>query len=75
MQVLVARNKARPLLEGNIADKPGIRLIRETMEDCWDSDAEARLTSLCIEERILELQSRRSKDILQIVKLKDLWTK
>ncbi|XP_008214725.1 uncharacterized protein LOC100121252 isoform X1 [Nasonia vitripennis] len=59
MQVLVSRNKARPLLEGNIVDKPGVRLIRETMEDCWDSDAEARLTALCIEERLMELQSHR----------------
>ncbi|XP_011505066.1 PREDICTED: uncharacterized protein LOC105367910 [Ceratosolen solmsi marchali] len=59
MQVLVSRNKARPLLEGNLIDKPGVRLIRETMEDCWDSDAEARLTALCIEERLMELQSHR----------------
>ncbi|XP_058801029.1 bone morphogenetic protein receptor type-2 isoform X2 [Phymastichus coffea] len=59
MQVLVSRNKARPMLEGNVADKPGVRLIRETMEDCWDSDAEARLTALCIEERLMELQSHQ----------------
>ncbi|XP_015610272.1 bone morphogenetic protein receptor type-2 [Cephus cinctus] len=59
MQVLVSRNKARPLLDGNLVDRPGVRLIRETMEDCWDSDAEARLTALCIEERLVELQSHR----------------
>ncbi|XP_012285633.1 bone morphogenetic protein receptor type-2 isoform X2 [Orussus abietinus] len=59
MQVLVSRNKARPILEGNLVDKPGVRLIKETMEDCWDSDAEARLTALCIEERLTELQSHR----------------
>ncbi|XP_066588804.1 uncharacterized protein wit [Prorops nasuta] len=59
MQVLVSRNKARPLLEGTLIDKPGVRLIKETMEDCWDADAEARLTALCIEERLSELQSHR----------------
>ncbi|XP_024227338.1 kinase protein wishful thinking isoform X2 [Bombus vancouverensis nearcticus] len=59
MQVLVSRNKARPLLEGNLVDRPGVRLIKETMEDCWDADAEARLTALCIEERLSELQSHR----------------
>ncbi|XP_020292585.1 bone morphogenetic protein receptor type-2 [Pseudomyrmex gracilis] len=59
MQVLVSRNKARPLLEGNLIDRPGVRLIKETMEDCWDADAEARLTALCIEERLSELQSYR----------------
>lgn len=59
MQILVSRNKARPLLEGNLVDKSGVRLIKETMEDCWDADAEARLTALCIEERLIELQSHR----------------
>ncbi|XP_012151416.1 kinase protein wishful thinking isoform X1 [Megachile rotundata] len=59
MQVLVSRNKARPLLEGNLVDRPGVRLIKETMEDCWDADAEARLTALCIKERLSELQSHR----------------
>ncbi|XP_014216049.1 bone morphogenetic protein receptor type-2 isoform X2 [Copidosoma floridanum] len=59
MLVLVSRNKARPLFEGSLVDKPGVRLIKETMEDCWDADAEARLTALCIEERLTELQSHR----------------
>ncbi|KAG7201570.1 hypothetical protein KM043_004316 [Ampulex compressa] len=59
MQVLVSRNKARPILEGTLVDRPGVRLIKETMEDCWDADAEARLTALCIEERLSELQSHR----------------
>lgn len=59
MQVLISRNKARPLLEGNLVDRPGVRLVKETMEDCWDADAEARLTALCIEERLSELQSHR----------------
>lgn len=60
MQILVSKNKARPTLGDNlVADRPEVRLIRETMEDCWDADAEARLTALCIEERLLELQSNR----------------
>lgn len=25
------------------------------MEDCWDQDAEARLTAQCVEERLAEL--------------------
>ena len=32
-----------------------LRSLKETMEDCWDHDAEARLTALCVEERIIEL--------------------
>lgn len=55
MQVLVTRNKARPLFPELWRDCPGVRLIRETIEDCWDQDAEARLTALCVEERLLEL--------------------
>lgn len=66
MQVLVSRNKARPLLEGNLVDRPGVRLIKETMEDCWDADAEARLTALCIEERLSELQSHRGNAFINI---------
>ncbi|KAB7495223.1 Bone morphogenetic protein receptor type-2 [Armadillidium nasatum] len=56
MQVLVARNKARPLIpqlwkESN----PAIKQLRETIEDCWDNDAEARLSAMCIERRLWEL--------------------
>lgn len=32
-----------------------LRSLKETIEDCWDHDAEARLTALCVEERIIEL--------------------
>ena len=32
-----------------------IRSLKETIDDCWDQDAEARLTSLCVEERVLEM--------------------
>ncbi|KAE8751886.1 hypothetical protein FOCC_FOCC001363 [Frankliniella occidentalis] len=55
MQVLVVRHKARPLFPETWKDWTAVRLIRETMEDCWDQDAEARLTALCVEERFLEL--------------------
>ena len=55
MQVLVVRHKARPLFPDTWRDWTAIKLIRETMEDCWDQDAEARLTALCVEERFSEL--------------------
>lgn len=32
-----------------------VRSLKETMEDCWDQDAEARLTAQCAEERLSEL--------------------
>ena len=32
-----------------------MRALKETIEDCWDQDAEARLTARCVEERLLEM--------------------
>lgn len=56
MQMAVARNKKRPRFpevwkETNSA----VRSLKETIEECWDTDAEARLTALCVEERLSEL--------------------
>ncbi|KAK8763268.1 hypothetical protein V5799_034122 [Amblyomma americanum] len=56
MQVLVARHKARPLFPDIWKDSnPAVRALKETIEDCWDQDAEARLTAVCVEERLIEL--------------------
>ncbi|KAJ3637925.1 hypothetical protein MTP99_001344 [Tenebrio molitor] len=55
MQTLVSRHKARPLWPPSWKDTAAARLLCETAEDCWDQDAEARLTSLCVVERLLEL--------------------
>ncbi|KAF4519107.1 hypothetical protein B566_EDAN010528 [Ephemera danica] len=55
MQVLVSRHKARPLLPETWRETACVRLLRETIEDCWDQDAEARLTALCVDERLREL--------------------
>lgn len=58
MQVLVSRRKARPLFlpcwGGQTA---AAKIARETCEDCWDHDAEARLTALCVEERLQEMST------------------
>lgn len=55
MQILVCRHKARPLFPDLWRDSPAVRTVKETIEDCWDQDAEARLTALCVEERFHEL--------------------
>ncbi|KAL3285541.1 hypothetical protein HHI36_000072 [Cryptolaemus montrouzieri] len=55
MQTLVSRRKVRPLWPPSWKDTAAARLLCETAEDCWDQDAEARLTSLCVVERLLEL--------------------
>lgn len=56
MQVLVSREKQRPKFpEAWKENSLAVRSLKETMEDCWDQDAEARLTAQCAEERIAEL--------------------
>ena len=56
MKTLVCRHKARPILPDSWRDHSArVRLLKATLEDAWDQDAEARLTSLCVEERWAEL--------------------
>ncbi|XP_022199532.2 bone morphogenetic protein receptor type-2 [Nilaparvata lugens] len=65
MQVMVSRNKARPLFPAlwkDWRDYGAVRLLRETIEDCYDQDAEARLTALCIEERLADLTQLLQKE-------------
>lgn len=57
IQVLVSRHKARPLFPPGWGGGPAAKIAKETCEDCWDHDAEARLTSLCAEERIHEMSN------------------
>ena len=33
----------------------GISMMCQTIEECWDGDAEARLSAGCVEERIASL--------------------
>ncbi|XP_067646680.1 uncharacterized protein wit [Eurosta solidaginis] len=54
MQALVVRHKARPLFPPGWGGGAAAKLINDTCEDCWDHDAEARLTSLCAEARMQE---------------------
>ncbi|XP_041459768.1 bone morphogenetic protein receptor type-2-like [Lytechinus variegatus] len=56
MQVLVSRERKRPQFpDAWKQNSQALRSLKETIEDCWDHDAEARLTALCVEERIIEL--------------------
>ncbi|XP_056288628.1 bone morphogenetic protein receptor type-2-like isoform X2 [Pseudoliparis swirei] len=56
MQVLVSRDKFRPRFPESWKENSlALRSLKETMEDCWDQDAEARLTAQCAEERLWDL--------------------
>ncbi|XP_077947158.1 bone morphogenetic protein receptor type-2 isoform X3 [Gasterosteus aculeatus] len=56
MQILVGKEKFRPKFPEAWKDNSlALRSLKETMEDCWDQDAEARLTAQCAEERLCDL--------------------
>lgn len=45
-----------------------VRVLRDTIEECWDADAEARLSTQCVMERLAQLPSLwRSEGIAYIV--------
>lgn len=64
MQILVSRQKARPQFPTGWGGDSAAKITRDTVEDCLDHDAEARLTALCVEERIRELSLLRPHSII-----------
>jgi len=32
-----------------------IKAMKDTIEECWDQDAEARISAVCVEERTREM--------------------
>ncbi|XP_052748577.1 probable serine/threonine-protein kinase DDB_G0278901 [Galleria mellonella] len=57
LQNLVSRNKARPPLpRGPVPEARALKIATDTCDECWDHDAEARLTAVCVEERMAELK-------------------
>ncbi|KAJ8306946.1 hypothetical protein KUTeg_015030 [Tegillarca granosa] len=64
MTILVSRNKVRPQFPEVWRDySQVVRALKDTVEDCWDHDAEARLTAMCVEERILDMMSLWEQEI------------
>ncbi|XP_076437402.1 uncharacterized protein LOC143276663 [Babylonia areolata] len=64
MQLMVVRAKKRPRFpEVWKETNQAVRSLKETIEECWDADAEARLTALCVEERLSELPNLWAHEI------------
>ncbi|XP_015785017.1 activin receptor type-2B [Tetranychus urticae] len=59
MQEVVCQEKKRPIIEKQWLDHPILKVICETIEECWDQDAEARLSASCILERLTILARNR----------------
>ncbi|EMP33950.1 Activin receptor type-2A [Chelonia mydas] len=56
MQEVVVHKKKRPVLRECWQKHAGMAMLCETIEECWDHDAEARLSAGCVEERIIQMQ-------------------
>jgi activin receptor type-2 len=54
MQENVVIKKLRPKIENIWRSHNGLHAICDTMEECWDHDAEARLSSSCVMERVAQ---------------------
>ncbi|XP_058804679.1 activin receptor type-2A [Phymastichus coffea] len=55
MQDSVVHKKERPLILETWRKHPGLLAFCDTMEECWDHDAEARLSASCVMERVASL--------------------
>ena len=49
---LVVNRKVRPELKKAWRQHPGLSILCDTVEECWDHDAEARLSASCVVERL-----------------------
>nr|XP_020473617.1 activin receptor type-2A-like isoform X2 [Monopterus albus] len=56
MQEVVVHKKLRPTLRECWQKHTGLALLCETIEECWDHEAEARLSAGCVEERVVQMQ-------------------
>uniref|UniRef100_A0A3Q1FUX2 Serine/threonine-protein kinase receptor n=1 Tax=Acanthochromis polyacanthus TaxID=80966 RepID=A0A3Q1FUX2_9TELE len=55
LQEVVVHKKMRPVFKELWLKHSGLAQICETVEECWDHDAEARLSAGCVEERISQV--------------------
>ena len=51
-QALVVTEKKRPIIKESWKTHPGIKALCNTIVECWDQDAEARVSASCVMERI-----------------------
>jgi len=45
------------LMKEEFVDVKAIKALKQTIEECWDHDAEARISAVCAEERTREMSS------------------
>ncbi|KAH9494830.1 Activin receptor type-2B [Bulinus truncatus] len=62
MQTLVVTQKVRPAISPNWQKHLGLSKLISTVEECWDQDAEARLSAGCVLERLGQLSRNVNSD-------------
>ncbi|XP_016094233.1 activin receptor type-2A [Sinocyclocheilus grahami] len=65
MQEVVVHKKLRPTLRECWQKHSGLAMLCETIEECWDHEAEARLSAGCVEERVIQMQRQTSVSALE----------
>ncbi|KAH1027828.1 hypothetical protein HUJ05_001265 [Dendroctonus ponderosae] len=70
MQESVVQNKVRPTIKKHWRTHPGLAVLCDTMEECWDPDPEARLSASCVIERI-SVQSRFQQPIINFGRIEN----
>lgn len=61
MRSLVLQHKARPMFPAFWGGGLAAHASKEICEDLWDCDPDARLTSLCVEERLIEIATMKPR--------------
>ncbi|XP_043961034.1 activin receptor type-2B-like isoform X1 [Gambusia affinis] len=56
LQEVVVHKKTRPAIKEFWLKHSGLAQVCVTAEECWDQDAEARLSASCVEERISQIR-------------------
>lgn len=62
MRSLVLQHKARPMFPVFWGGGVAAHASKEICEDLWDHDPDARLTSLCVEERLIEIANHKPRN-------------
>merc|ERR1711962_1487353 len=57
MKDVVVTQKLKPKIHDSWRSQPQTKILCDTIEECWDQDAEARLSASCVLERVKQLMT------------------
>lgn len=55
MRIHVSKENNRPRIPITLRLNEATHMLQDTIEECWDADAEARLSALCVQRRFQEI--------------------